>query len=278
MACESVLGLEVVTADGEQIYCDPEHHPDLYWAARGAGPGFFGVVTSFKLRIHRRPAVVGTCLYMYPIEVADEVYTWGRDISPEVDPRVELQILATLANPAAGIDHPTITIASPVFAESEEEAAKALALLGTCPVADQAMVNLPYMPTTLAELVHRRDDQLPRGAPLHRRQHVHVGFGRRTAAGHPQDHRNDATAPLALHLHGLERVTRSRRTRSTAWRTRSTWRCTPSGRIRPTTNGTATGQGPTWRRCRTWRPVSRSPTRISAGARRDSSPTRIWRV
>jgi FAD/FMN-containing dehydrogenase len=149
-ACENVLGLEVVTADGEQIYCDPENHADLYWAARGSGPGFFGVVTSFKLRIHRRPAVVGTCLYMYPIELADEVFTWGRSISPEIDDRVELQILTTRAYPAAGIDHPAITIASPVFAESEEEATKALALLGTCPVADKAMINLPYAPTNLA--------------------------------------------------------------------------------------------------------------------------------
>ena len=105
-ACESVLGLEVVTADGEQIYCDPENHPDLYWAARGSGTGFFGVVTSFKLRIHRRPAVLGTCLYMYPIELVDEVYTWGRSISPEIDDRVELQILTTRAYPAAGIDTP----------------------------------------------------------------------------------------------------------------------------------------------------------------------------
>ena len=39
-ACESVLGLEVVTADGEKIYCDPENHPDLYWAARGSRTGF----------------------------------------------------------------------------------------------------------------------------------------------------------------------------------------------------------------------------------------------
>src|SRR6202163_4874177 len=84
-ACESVLALEVVTADGEQIHCDAENHPDLYWAARGSGPGFFGVVTSFKLRVHRRPAVLGTCLYMYPIELADEGFTWGRSISPETD-------------------------------------------------------------------------------------------------------------------------------------------------------------------------------------------------
>jgi FAD/FMN-containing dehydrogenase len=150
LACESVLGVRVVTADGDQIYCDAENHPDLYWAARGAGPGFFGVVTSFTLRIHPRPGALGTCLYMYPIECADEVYTWGRSISPEIDDRVELQILATRAYPAAAIDHPAITIASPVFAESEQEAAKALAVLGTCPVADRAMINVPYAPTTLA--------------------------------------------------------------------------------------------------------------------------------
>jgi FAD/FMN-containing dehydrogenase len=150
LACESVLGLDVVTADGEQIYCDADNHPDLYWAARGSGPGFFGVVTSFKLRIHRRPAVLGTCLYMYPIELADEVFTWGRSISTEIDDSVELQILTTRSFPGAALDQPGIAIASPVFADSEEEATKALAPLGTCPVADQAIINVPYAPTTLA--------------------------------------------------------------------------------------------------------------------------------
>jgi FAD/FMN-containing dehydrogenase len=150
LACESVLGLQVVTADGELIYCDAENHPDLYWAARGSGPGFFGVVTSFTLRIHPRPAALGTCLYLYPIELADEVFTWGRSISPEIDDRVELQILTARSFPQVGLDRPGITIASPVFAESDEEAAKALAVLGSCPVADRAIINLPYAPTTLA--------------------------------------------------------------------------------------------------------------------------------
>jgi FAD/FMN-containing dehydrogenase len=149
-ACESVLGLEVVTADGELVYCDPRHHPDLYWAARGSGPGFFGVVTSFTLRLHPRPAVLGTCLYMYPVDVADEVFSWGRAISAEVDDRVELQILTSRNAPGAGPDEPTITVASPVFADSDEEAAKALAILGTCPVVNRATAALPYMPTTLA--------------------------------------------------------------------------------------------------------------------------------
>jgi len=149
-ACESVLGLEVVTADGEQIYCDPENHPDLFWAARGSGPGFFGVVTSFTLRIYPRPPVWGTCLYMYPIETADEVFTWARSISSELDDRVELQIHTARSFPGAGLNQPGITIASPVFADSEEEATKALAPLGTCPVIAKAIVSLPYAPTTLS--------------------------------------------------------------------------------------------------------------------------------
>lgn len=149
-ACESVLGLEVVTADGEHRYCDAENDPDLYWAARGSGPGFFGVVTSFTLLLRPRPPVWGTCLYVYPIDVADEVFTWGRAISPEVDDRVELQIATCRSFPGAGLDHPAIAVAAPVFADSDEEATKALAVLGTCPVADRAIISLPYAPTTLA--------------------------------------------------------------------------------------------------------------------------------
>ena len=133
---------EVITADGEQIYCDPDNHPDLYWAARGSGPGFFGVVTSFKLQVYPRPAAWGTCLYMYPIEVADEVFTWARSIVSELDDRVELHIHTGRSAPDSGLDQPGITIACPVFADSEEEAAKALALLGTCPVIDKAIVAL----------------------------------------------------------------------------------------------------------------------------------------
>ncbi|MDM3972766.1 FAD-binding oxidoreductase [Mycobacterium marseillense] len=148
-ACESVIGLDVITADGEQIHCDEDHHADLYWAARGAGPGFFGVVTSFYLKLYPRPAACGTSVYAYPFELADEVFTWARAVSAEVDPRVELQAVASRGEPNMGIDVPVITFASPAFADSDAEAEAALALFGTCPVADRALVKVPYLPTDL---------------------------------------------------------------------------------------------------------------------------------
>lgn len=48
-----------------------------------------------------------------------------------------------------GIDVPVISLASPAFADSPEEAEQALALFGTCPVVEQALVKVPYMPTDL---------------------------------------------------------------------------------------------------------------------------------
>lgn len=149
-AVESVIGLDVITADGEQVHCSEDQHPDLYWAARGAGPGFFGVVTSYYLKLYPKPAVCGTSVYVYPFDLADEVFTWARSVSAEVDPRVELQAVASRGEPNMGIDVPVISFASPAFADSEAEAEQALALFGTCPVADKALVKVPYMPTDLS--------------------------------------------------------------------------------------------------------------------------------
>lgn len=149
LACENVIGLDIVTAEGEQVHCDEDNHADLYWAARGSGPGFFGVVTSFYLKLYARPGACGTSVYVYPIEYADEIYTWARNVSAEVDRRVEMQIVAGRGVPSMGIETPAITFASPAFADSEEEAEAALAIFGTVPVLDKALVAVPYMPTDM---------------------------------------------------------------------------------------------------------------------------------
>ena len=42
---ESVEAVELVTAEGKLITANERDHSDYFWAARGAGYGFFGVVT-----------------------------------------------------------------------------------------------------------------------------------------------------------------------------------------------------------------------------------------
>jgi FAD/FMN-containing dehydrogenase len=54
LTLDHLLGAQVVLADGHVVACDQHHHPQLFWALRGAGAGNFGVVTS--LTFAPRPA------------------------------------------------------------------------------------------------------------------------------------------------------------------------------------------------------------------------------
>ena len=55
LTCDQLVATEVVLASGETVRANANENPDLYWAARGAGGGQFGIHTSFVLETH--PAV-----------------------------------------------------------------------------------------------------------------------------------------------------------------------------------------------------------------------------
>lgn len=65
LTIDSLLAVEIVTAAGEIIIADAEHHADLFWALRGGG-GNFGVVTRFKYRLHPLPSFIGGPLVLPP--------------------------------------------------------------------------------------------------------------------------------------------------------------------------------------------------------------------
>jgi len=54
---DNVLGVLMVDARGRTLAANGSDHPDLYWACRGGGGGNFGVVTSFRFRVHPVGAV-----------------------------------------------------------------------------------------------------------------------------------------------------------------------------------------------------------------------------
>jgi FAD/FMN-containing dehydrogenase len=147
-ACMSVSAIDVVLADGSLVRASEHEHTDLLWAARGAGPGFFGVVTRFHLRLARRPKLVVNSVFLYPIDVLEQVFRWAREIGPRVARVMELMVFIH-RNEQGELE---IAVTGPVLADTEHQAREAVAVLEGCPVLDRAKLALPYVPGELADL------------------------------------------------------------------------------------------------------------------------------
>ncbi len=147
-ACMSVAAIDVVLGNGSLVHANEEENAELLWAARGAGPGFFGVVTRFHLRLVRRPKVVVNSVFLYPMDVLEEVFRWAAQIGPRVARTMELMVFIHRTED----EELEIAVTGPVLADSEEQARAAVAVLETCPVLDRAKLTLPYVPGELADL------------------------------------------------------------------------------------------------------------------------------
>ena len=158
-AAENVVGIDVVTADGELVHANAENYPDIHWAARGAGPGFFGVVTRFYLQTWPRPPVFVQNTYVFPLHCYEALFTWLQEIHGTLSDKIELVALAITPPLPPELDHegPALVIHALAFVETTEEGEMILAPLEACPVLDQALVHVFAAPTSLAE---ERTEQL----------------------------------------------------------------------------------------------------------------------
>jgi FAD/FMN-containing dehydrogenase len=77
LAANSVLAIEVVTADGRVRVVDREREPELFWALRGGGGGF-GVVTGLEFALYPARNVYAGAL-MWPWERSREVIQRWRE-------------------------------------------------------------------------------------------------------------------------------------------------------------------------------------------------------
>ena len=104
LACDNLLSVDVVTADGELHTASAAENEDLFWALRGGG-GNLGVVTSFEYRLHPVGLVLGGEI-VYPLEQAREMLRFYRDWSTNApdDVRVDASLVSTPDGPALGFE------------------------------------------------------------------------------------------------------------------------------------------------------------------------------
>lgn len=77
LACDNLLSVDVVTADGEFLTANDRENADLFWAVRGGG-GNFGVVTSFDFRLHDLKTITAGMAF-YPPGMIKDMFRFYRD-------------------------------------------------------------------------------------------------------------------------------------------------------------------------------------------------------
>ncbi len=145
LACMSVIAIDYVNGDGELKHASPEENADMYWAARGAGAGFFGVIVRFHLQVYPRPKVIGGAMATYHISKLEEVFRWAHAIGSSVPESVELMIIMSKQIP--GIRGAGLLVIAPVFEESIAAAMQAAAFMKAKPRG--AKLSLPFLPMPL---------------------------------------------------------------------------------------------------------------------------------
>jgi len=148
-AAEYVDAVDVVTADGELVRADSRRNTDLYWAARGAGPGFPGVVTRFHLRTLPAPGHVAQTVQAFHLRDFDEVMTWLHEVHSTVADTVE--IVALTKTDRTLCDEPVLLVTGVALVADEAEADRVLAPLRTNPALDRALLVVDAAPTTMDE-------------------------------------------------------------------------------------------------------------------------------
>jgi FAD/FMN-containing dehydrogenase len=86
LATNSVLAIELVTADGQLRRVDHENDPDLFWALRGGG-GSFGVVTAMEIALYPVPELYAGAMFwdwQHAPEVLDAWREWTLTVPDEV--------------------------------------------------------------------------------------------------------------------------------------------------------------------------------------------------
>jgi len=151
LACDNLLSVDVVTADGKLVTASAGEHADLFWALKGGG-GNFGVVTSFEFQLHDVQPMLGG-LAVFPLPQAREVLETYRALTRNAPDALALYC-SLLMHPEAG---PVIAIAGCYVGNAVEGQEALRAVRALRPVMDA------FRPMTYLDMQGLLDGGAPAG-------------------------------------------------------------------------------------------------------------------
>ena len=152
LSTNSVLAIELVTADGKLRRVDHENEPELFWALRGGG-GNFGVVTALEVQLYAIPEVYAGVLF-FPWERSSEVLhawlDWTRTVPEEITSVGRILQFPPLDELPEHLRGGKFAVVEAVFIGTEADGAELLAPLRALGPAMDTFAMVP--PVGIAEL------------------------------------------------------------------------------------------------------------------------------
>ena len=155
-SCASIEAIDVVNARGELVRADEQHNPDLLWAARGAGPGFFGVVTRFHLKLFPLPRALHTSTLLYRIEDIDSIAPWVSQLEREVPANVDWQFQGFGPNSEY---NGRVRVVAWAFSDTASDAHKALEAFDAAPTSVRVIRSSLREPASVEDVFGRVSGQ-----------------------------------------------------------------------------------------------------------------------
>ncbi|KAI9159005.1 FAD-linked oxidoreductase penO [Paramyrothecium foliicola] len=126
-ACERIKAIDVVTADGQRLRCDEDHNSDLFWAARGAGPGFPAIVTRFYVQTELLKSHARESTYVWDKKHYHKVLEWVTKVCDPLSPTFDTDTeIVAIASHVPGLEGVHIIARFVTFKNSQADAEAAL--------------------------------------------------------------------------------------------------------------------------------------------------------
>ncbi len=147
-ACFNVTAIDLVTASGEKLRASRDSHAELFWAARGAGPAFCGVVVRYHLNVFPLPQAITACTYIYNAGQLDVLMEWVEQARHRQAAKIELSFILE-----GGDGDRQCVISAVCFADDEGEAKRLLTTLLQDIPGQGRLLAREFQPMSFAEVL-----------------------------------------------------------------------------------------------------------------------------
>ena len=163
-AASNILSIDLVLADGRELTVSKEKHANLFWAARGAGPGFFAVATRYHLKLHPLPKAVTMSTYVFPGAATKTASDLVDSLSAKMSPDVCLMMsIGAPPTELAGSNDTVAVVSAIAYADTAADAELVLKPLNTDPRVGAAISAVVNAPTDLQSFLGALGATLPGG-------------------------------------------------------------------------------------------------------------------